>query len=395
MSSRERIPRISVVVSTYRRSGILTRTLDCLARQDLSPGKFEIIVSDDGSPDETAAVVEQFKRRAPVPVTYLWHHNRGPGYTHNCGIRGASAPIVLLLADDILLEPSALSSHLRIHDERRDPHIAVFGRISQSPDLRTSVFMRRWAPPHCLNGIPDGAALPWTLFWAAHISLNRDFMLAHGLFREAIGVAGPAAHEDVELGARLARQGLRIIYSREAHGLHYHPESLEHAARRAYERGVNFEEFSRLAADDLLVVRYHILTLKTLPAHLRARFGRRRSSTLSGDRSLGMLLRNLARRVAFNRVTVPSFWRPLMNRAEKSRVLASLVRGSFYRGVLQHYFLAGYRAGTRPVGSAAIASAPQPAFEGCTGDSAAAASTIPSLSKAATVHAVGAGHADP
>ena len=59
----EAAPRISVVVTTYNRADILGGTLDSILAQ--SCGDFELIVSDDCSPDRTESVVQEYMRRDP------------------------------------------------------------------------------------------------------------------------------------------------------------------------------------------------------------------------------------------------------------------------------------------------------------------------------------------
>ena len=179
-------PAISVVVATYNREETLRETLAHLAAQSIPPGQFEVIVIDDGSTDGTRAAVEEEMAADRFPLKYLQHANRGPGYTQNRGIREARAAIVLLIADDIFLAPGALAAHLAIHAGNPAECVAVLGRVLQSPKLTHSVFLSRWDPWR-LGNLPDGKALPYTMFWACNMSFKRDFMLRHGMFRDEGG----------------------------------------------------------------------------------------------------------------------------------------------------------------------------------------------------------------
>src|SRR5712692_2442761 len=123
---------LSVVLATYNRAETLRETLRHLAAQELDPAEYEVIVVDDGSPDHTRAVVEEWQARAPFRLTYLHHSNRGAGYTQNRGLKAAQAPIVLLMADVIFRLPPALKTHLAMHMAHPEQEVAVLGRVDES-----------------------------------------------------------------------------------------------------------------------------------------------------------------------------------------------------------------------------------------------------------------------
>jgi len=62
--------KISVVVTTYNRSGYLGLTLKSFINQTLSKDKYEIVVIDDGSSDDTKDVVDSFSKFFPIKYVY-------------------------------------------------------------------------------------------------------------------------------------------------------------------------------------------------------------------------------------------------------------------------------------------------------------------------------------
>jgi len=341
-------PAISVVVATYNRADTLRETLRHLDAQRLAPGSFEVIVVDDGSTDGTRAAVEAAQRECACPIAYLHHPNRGPGHTQNRGIRAARAGVVLLIADDIFLDPDAVGAHLACHARDGAPELAALGRVLQSPRLTQTVFLAKWEPWH-LADLADGQPMPYYMFWACNISFKRDFMLRHGMFRDEMGRAGAAAHEDVELGYRLHRHGLRIVYARGALGHHHHVETLEGTLRRSYQRGLNWQDFRQRVPEPEIDILYRVYDPRSLLANRAALAGPRRAYLSGGDRSLLRLtLRWGLRGALFNRVTVPGVWLPLFAAAERFPWVAALVHGNLYRGVVVHYFLKGCRDGSAP-----------------------------------------------
>ena len=310
--------RLSVVIATFNRAETLKETIRHLLEQDLDPACFEVIVVDDGSPDNTREVVEELVKKVPFRLRYLRHSNRGCGYTQNRGIEGAEAALILLMADDIFMSRGALSAHLSMHEANPEPETAVLGRVEQSPRLPQTVFLRTWdAFRFCaFDGLVE---LPYYRFWACNISAKRDFLLQNGPFREQRGRAGYASHEDAELGYHLHKAGLRILFNPTAHAEHYHVTTLDGACKHRYMQGMNFGEFRNCVREPEIPVTYHVLTWSTLPDHLRAWFGPRRQYLSASDRNPALFIaRELARAVVFNGVTVPYLWRPFLEKAETS-----------------------------------------------------------------------------
>lgn len=339
------LPAISVVLATYNRAETLRRTLHHLGRQDLPADQFEVLVIDDGSPDHTAAVVDETRPGVGFALVYSRHDNQGPGYTQNRGIEQARAPVILLLADDIFLEPWAVRAHLERHRAHPELEAAFLGQVVQSPDLTQTVFLRKWDPFrfHDIEGTDE---LPPYRFFAMNISVKREFLIRHGMYLEHRGRGGPSCMEDLELGVRLARHGLRLRYAPEAQASHYHVVTIDSAVTRWYERGLNFGEFRRYAPMPELIVYFHVLNRHTWAEYLSVLRGP--NSLRNGEASITWhLVREAGRRLTLNALTVRTLWRPLFDAAERHPRLAAWVKPSMYRAYLYFHFLRGVRDGRR------------------------------------------------
>lgn len=337
--SSQDAPKISVVVTTYRRADILRHVFDHILKQDLHARDFEVVVTDDGSPDDTPSLVELLSETAPFPVTYTRHENTGIGYTENQGIKVARAPIVLLIADDIFLTPGAVRAHLEFHEARQEPFVAVLGKVLQSPDLNQSEFLRKW-DPFRFDELEDRDELPPYRFGAMNLSVKREFLLQHGLFLEHRGRGGAACMEDLELGYRLRPHGLRLFYTKSALAYHYHLTTLDTACQRWYERGLNYGEFRQYATDPELTVYFHVLNRETFREYAQVLRG---PNSFRGVESVFAwhLVRHAGRVVLLNRFTARAFWRPLFDGAEKHRWIAALTTPKMYRAFLYYHFLRG------------------------------------------------------
>ena len=70
-------PEVSVIVTTYQMPRHLQRVLASIARQTVV-GQLEVIVTDDGSTDETPEVVRRFARSSGLDVEFASHRHANP-----------------------------------------------------------------------------------------------------------------------------------------------------------------------------------------------------------------------------------------------------------------------------------------------------------------------------
>ena len=96
-------PRASVVIPTYRRTPPLRDLLESLARETLA-GDFEVVLSDDGSGEEVAAVAAAYEPRFRR-LRFTTGENAGPGVARNRGVAAAAADVLLFVDSDCLVEP--------------------------------------------------------------------------------------------------------------------------------------------------------------------------------------------------------------------------------------------------------------------------------------------------
>ena len=124
---------ITVVISTFERPGHLRRCLASLEAQQGVAGRFEVVVTDDGSRDETLRMITHLARHVDFPLTFTTHTHTGfrLARCRNEGVAASTAPYILFTDGDCILP----RDHLRIHLEERRPGWIVGGdcmRLDQS-----------------------------------------------------------------------------------------------------------------------------------------------------------------------------------------------------------------------------------------------------------------------
>lgn len=215
-------PDISIIIPTFNRRDILKRTIQNYIDKADSIN-LEILVVDDGSTDETLLILKDIKQKHPEIFNYFHQKNKGPAAARNLAIKNASGKLILITGDDIIPSENMLLEHLEFHKKYHSNEVAVLGKVTWSRELEINSFMR-WLESSGMqfhfDADYDPENLPPQLFYTSNISIKKDYLLLHELFDEKFN---KACWEDVDLGIRLSKYGLKIIYNPNALGYHNHP----------------------------------------------------------------------------------------------------------------------------------------------------------------------------
>jgi len=218
-------PEIALIISSYQQARHLQWVLASVAGQvGLEPGALEVVVTDDGSTDETSRMVEAFAHSVDFPVRFITHPHQGFGLarSRNDGVRASSAPYLLFLDGDCLIPPDHLACHLK----HRKPGAVMAGyccrldrttteRIDEQAIFRGDYL--QWVPPSELRLLAKMDRKARFYNWIRHprkpkmfggnIGIWRaDFERVNG-FDENFQAWGG---EDDDLRLRLRRAGVRI-----------------------------------------------------------------------------------------------------------------------------------------------------------------------------------------
>jgi glycosyltransferase involved in cell wall biosynthesis len=115
------LPTASVVIPTYNHARYVAGAIDSALHQTYE--HVEIIVVDDGSTDDTRAVVAPFGNR----VQYVWQQNRGLSAARNAGLRIATGKYVAFFDADDLWDPDFLGTLVGILEAQPDAGAAHSG----------------------------------------------------------------------------------------------------------------------------------------------------------------------------------------------------------------------------------------------------------------------------
>jgi glycosyltransferase involved in cell wall biosynthesis len=214
---------LSIVIPVRNRPGGIRRTLHALMRQQ-PPSDVEVIVADDGSSDDTPAVVAQFAGRLDVRLLRD-EVNRGRCAARNRGAAAASGERLLFLDADSYAAPDLLARYRERHRARPDDVIvgrrleigwrsmnllARDGRVARPLEFEED---RR--DPRGLTGADDDPydRMPWLFSYTHNMSVPAAAFHAVGGFDDELG---RVYYEDNDLAYRLfrhfGRRGGHFVY---------------------------------------------------------------------------------------------------------------------------------------------------------------------------------------
>ncbi len=194
--------RVSVIIPAYRAASTIRRAVDSVLAQ--TTAAYEIIVVDDGSPDDLADIVERY----PSPVKLLRIANAKTAQARNVGIENAEGDFVAFLDADDHWHPQKLEKQLAVF--ARHPEVgAVAGRFYHrelSGRIQESRVRPKWND-HVLVASGSAAFLLGTMMWTGVVMVRRETL------GEQRFIAGLEPAEDRDLWIRLAARSAVYLMS--------------------------------------------------------------------------------------------------------------------------------------------------------------------------------------
>ena len=216
-------PEISLLVSTYQKPWHLMRVLQSIAMQRTHE-PFEVIVTDDGSTDETHRIVESFAKSVSFPVILTTHRHVGfqLARCRNEGVVVSTAPYLLFLDGDCVLP----QDHVSVHLEKRRVNRVMCGYCARLDEVTSKRFDAEtiwsmayadWVSRAQIKSLAKRYRKACFYRWIRHPNKPRitggncavwrsDFVKVNGYDENFEGWGG----EDTDLGIRLRQAGMQI-----------------------------------------------------------------------------------------------------------------------------------------------------------------------------------------
>ena len=196
---------ITVVVCTYNRCVMLRDALESVIRQEPSERfTYDVLVIDDGSTDDTAALVEEMAAGSRIPIHYTHQAQSGISIARNRGVTESTGDWVAFFDDDQLATPMWLSNLLTVATEHGAR--CVGGAI----ELDTPQEHAHPLGPVCRSILGEhpyrGAPTPVR---RRRLPSTGNLFVARSVFDE-VGVFDPSlqSSEDTDFVSRVIRSGI-------------------------------------------------------------------------------------------------------------------------------------------------------------------------------------------
>jgi glycosyltransferase involved in cell wall biosynthesis len=193
----------SLVIPTRNRAEILIAALTYLENLAYPRSKFEVIVVNDGSTDDTQSLLEKLEVGYRLRVYH--REPQGTSAARNFAIEAAYGTHVLFIDDDVFPSPELLEHH-------EEAHRGHLSRLVRGPVINIDSLPLPQEPPNLLYHYSQN------YLCTSNASLRRSLLIDAGLFD-----VGFKRWEDAELGVRLKRLGVRRHFVLAGYVFHLKP----------------------------------------------------------------------------------------------------------------------------------------------------------------------------
>jgi glycosyltransferase involved in cell wall biosynthesis len=216
---------VSAIICTRNREAALARSLEALTTLDIETDtRFELVVVDNASSDDTQDIVSNFIQTAPFPVRYVLETRPGLSAARNRGLASASGDLIMFTDDDCLVAADWVTVALRLF--KNNPLQVVGGRVDlfnkdhlpltiKSSPVRETL--------HSANGL-------FGFLLGANMAFGRVVVEKIGIFDELLGAGTPLhAGEETDFVFRAFTDGIQVTYDPSLRVLHDHGRTGEAA----------------------------------------------------------------------------------------------------------------------------------------------------------------------
>jgi len=196
-------PFVSIIIPTYNRKNQLKKCLDSVLRIDYPKEKYEIIIIDDGSTDETYAFLKEEQSKVPNFKIFR-QENKGCAAARNLGIKNAKGEILFFTDDDCLVEKDWTVQHLKHYSNEKVGGVGGIlcpNKMNYIEEYKIAIYLDEYTQYMEVTDAKSGRGLA-----TCNCSYRKEMFEITGLFDEDF-ITGA----DPEFSKRIMIKGYKII----------------------------------------------------------------------------------------------------------------------------------------------------------------------------------------
>ncbi len=221
--------KISIIIPTKNRSNKLKKTIQHLEMQTYKD--FDVIIVNDSK--------NKIQIKSSLDIKILNSCETGTSKARNIGIKNSNSEIIIFIGDDTYPEEKFVFEHHSFHKRHKDINYAMLGLIKWPEKYANDIlykFLNRGVQ-FDFDSLKPEQKTDFFHFYTSNISLKKIF-LGSNYFNEKLN---KPFYEDIELGYRLSKKNMKLIFNPKAIVIHDHRYSEGLLRNRAYYMGKNFK----------------------------------------------------------------------------------------------------------------------------------------------------------
>ena len=209
------LPFVSIVIPTYNRAAMLGITLESFLLQDYPPDRYEILVVDNNSSDNTLDVVKAWQQKTTRALHYLFEKRQGVHYARNTAAHQTQGELLYYTDDDMIADPRMLREI--VVPFMQDPQVAsASGKILPHWEKTPPAWVNKLLNNYLLslNDMGDGLVIspedPGV--FSCHQAMRRDAFFQTAGFHPENTAGEWIGDGETGLNQRLKRLGWKFAY---------------------------------------------------------------------------------------------------------------------------------------------------------------------------------------
>lgn len=252
---------VSIIIPTFNRAKTLGNTIESCINQSYPRDKFEIIVADNNSTDDTRHVVEQWKSKSPVPVRYIFEQRQGAHLARNTAARNSESEVLYFTDDDMIADKNVLENIVKVFDLNFNVGVAG-GKVLPKWEFDPPEWLLKYFNNGSLSLIEKNEKLIIASYdlgiFSCHQAILKDVLFKCGGFNPDIVKDKLIGNGETGLNIKILEAGYNFAYVDDAVSYHIIPRS------RMTQKYVNYRFGNQGNCDSFTVFRRNENSKKVL-----------------------------------------------------------------------------------------------------------------------------------